>query len=135
MSEHPSALPVNTREHLYAVRYDVTWYLPGEDDSPCEGARHHSPRPLFTVHSPLVRREWWPEFRSAGFVMAPKASLCGTCRDNLDILLQMLHHADGDLDWEIRREFGNNIRALAKRGWEWFEAHRPVEAADSPTKG
>lgn len=50
---------------------------------------------------------------------APRANLCGTCRDNLFVLLTMLHATNGDLDWGIHREFGNTIRALAMKGWQY----------------
>lgn len=127
-------LPPNTHDHLYGSGPEITWSLPGDDGIPCEGAKFHSPRPLFTEEVALVRPDWWPGVNTAP-PGAPRASLCGTCRDNLDILLQMLHHADGALDWEIRREFGNDLRALAKRGWEWFAERRPAEQPDSPPKG
>ena len=127
MSE--SLLPPNTREHLYKAG---SWRLPGSDESPCEGAKFHSPRPMFTEHVSLVKREWWPEDHPyATWVWAPKADLCGVCRDNLDILLQMLHATNGDLPWPVRREFGNVLRALAERGWAWFAERRP-EVTDGP---
>lgn len=126
-----SLLPPHTREHLYRG----SWVLPGADDFACEGAKYHSPRPLFVSDTSLVSRKWWPEDSPhATWVMAPRAWLCGTCRDNLDILLQMLHTGDGDLAWAIRREFGNEIRALATKGWKWFDEHRPAGVATSPTK-
>lgn len=126
-------LPPHTAERLYG---GGTWYLPGADDQPCEGAKYHSPRPLFTRSTPLVQRRWWAEDSTeAHWVYAPSAWLCGTCRDNLSILLQMLHAADGDLEWEIRREFGNEIRALALRGWEWFSKRRPAQPGEPAQKG
>lgn len=121
-----TGLPTNTERFLYA---GGTWSLPGEDDTDCEGAKFHSPRPLFVINTPLVLEEWWPEdSEHAYWAWAPRAGLCGTCRDNLNILLQMLYATDGDLDWAIRREFGNTLRALAKRGWDWWIEHRPAEA-------
>lgn len=124
-----SGLPPNTERFLYA---GGDWSLPGEDDSVCEGAKFHSPRPLFVQHTPLVLREWWPETSEhAYWVWGPRAALCGVCRDNLNILLQMLHATDGDLDWAIRREFGNNLRALAHKGWSWFVDHRPALDAEA----
>lgn len=119
-----STLPPNTDRVLYG---GGTWKLPGEDGEECEGAAYHSPRPLFTQHTPLVLREWWPEHTQQAFwTRAPRASLCGVCRDNLNILLQMLHATNGKLDWEVRREFGNQLRALAMKGWHWFDEHRPA---------
>ena len=115
-------LPPHTHEHLYR---EGSWRLPGTDDMKCEGSIFHSPRPLFTHDISLAPREWWPEDHPvAEWVAAPRVWLCGTCRDNVEILLQMLHAAEGQLDWEIRREFGNTVRALAVRGWEWFRENR-----------
>jgi len=101
------------------------------------GAAFHSPRPLFTTSVPLVRPEWYqPRItRDAPWVAGPYANLCGTCRDNLTILLQMLYESDGTLDWSVRREFGNGIRALAIKGWKYFADHRPANPAAAPTKG
>lgn len=126
-----SSLPANTRALLYGE--GGTWHLPGEDDHPCEGAAFHSPRPLFTKSTSLVLADWWGErpMRDAPWVFAPDAWLCGTCRDNMTILLQMLHATDGELDWAIRREFGNNLRALAMKGWAWFAEHRPANQSVS----
>lgn len=126
-----SNLPQHTERFLYG---GGDWSLPGEDDSRCEGAAFHSPRPLFTKHVMLVKPEWFgPEPQFAYWTMAPRASLCGVCRDNLDILLQMLHATDGQLDWPIRREYGNDLRRLALRGWKWFAEHparpAPVESS------
>lgn len=121
------SLPEHTREFLYA---GGDWKLPGADDQRCEGAAFHSPRPLFVRDVSLVLPEWWgdnPE--QAYWAWAPKVWLCGTCADNVNILLQMLYATDGNLDWAIRREFGNALRALAKRGWDWFVDHRPEESA------
>lgn len=115
-----SLLPVHTRE----VVTSGTFVLPGTDAEHCEGAEYHSPRPLFVRATPLVRADWWPDNDRAAVATAPTAHLCGTCRDNLDLLLQMIHAADGLLDWRARREFGNKIRALASRGWTYYEAHR-----------
>lgn len=124
------SLPPNTHDYLYR---EGSWSLPGYDDGECEGATFHSPTPLFVHDTLLVLRAWWPEdCEHAYWVWAPKALLCGTCRDNLTILLQMYHRAEGNLPWEIRREFGNKIRALAHKGWDWFSTHRPAESVGLP---
>jgi hypothetical protein len=124
-------LPQHTEALLYGAAargIDVTWRLPGEDGQTCEGAAHHSPTPLFTKWTSLVLRSWWPEDATyPWWDMGPHADLCGTCRDNLNILLQMLHATEGHLDWEIRREFGNRLRALAERGWEWFAKQPKIQ--------
>lgn len=70
----------------------------------CEGAKFHSPQPL-QVHPVLLSDGSW-------------ANLCGTCRDNLSILRDLLAANSGTLPWSVRREFGNLIRALALRGME-----------------
>lgn len=122
--EHGSRLPPHTAARLYG---GGSWKLPGEDSEPCEGSAHHSPRPLFTQPTRLVLERWFTTIPHGKqmWLLAPDAWLCGTCRDNLNILLQMTYAAGGDLEWEIRREFGNTIRALATKGWEWFVEHRP----------
>lgn len=131
--EHGSLLPPHTAEMLYG---GGSWRLPGDDTEGCEGSIFHSPRPLFTQNTRLALREWWPEdYPVAAWVWAPSAELCGTCRDNLNILLQMLHATNGDLDWAVRREFGNTLRALATKGWKWFEENRPADPDPAPTKG
>lgn len=110
------ALPPNTSRLLYS---GGTWKLPGDDDIACVGAKFHSPTPLFTDSVRLVPRSWvtHPGF----FALAEHAvPLCGTCRDNLAILQQIFKARDGDVPWEVRREFGNEIRALAVRGWKLF---------------
>ena len=126
-----SPLPPNTSAMLYSSGGD--WVLPGQDDEPCEGAAFHSPRPLFTHDTPLVLKTWWSEEQQWMQTRAPQANLCGTCADNLNILLQMLHATVGDLDWEVRREFGNTLRALALRGWEWFASKRPARVNEPTT--
>lgn len=109
------SLPPNTA----AVLRHGEWDLPGDTSTECEGAVFHSPRPLFTEPTSLVPSSWMLDG-------GPEATLCGTCRDNLSVLLQMLYASDGSLDWAVRREFGNGIRALAIRGWKYFADHRPV---------
>ena len=74
--------------------------LPGiAADAACQGAKHHSPRPL------LLREVALPDGRNA--------LLCGTCADNLETLVHLLRTAHGPLPWPLKREFGNQIRALA----------------------
>lgn len=42
----------------------------------------------------------------------------------------MLHSTNGELEWKVRREFGNDLRALALTGWAWLsEQERPDETA------
>jgi hypothetical protein len=74
--------------------------LPGRPatDEPCEGAKFHSPTPLI-LHDVHL---------SNGRVV----SLCGCCRDNADVLAALLAQFAQDLEWPVRREFGNKLRAL-----------------------
>lgn len=99
------------------------WDFPGVATKPCQGAKYHSPTPLFTTQVALVPLAWSEDAHKASATVW----LCGTCRDNLDILQQMLYAAEGRLDWHIRREFGNDLRALAVKGWRTF-----VETLDLP---
>lgn len=96
-------------------------HLPGRPGVDCEGARFHSPTPLFTAEVALCPVEW-----GAVPSGAPTAMLCGTCRDNLLLLQRLLGAYGGGLAWEVRREFGNDIRRLAYAGWEAFSALRVV---------
>lgn len=70
-------------------------------DVQCEGSVHHSPTPL------VVKQVMLPDGHT--FVW-----LCGTCADNLSVLLWLMESAEGVLPWPVRREFGNRIRALAE---------------------
>lgn len=73
--------------------------LPGEsaDDRICEGARFHSPTPLRMYRVTVGEREVW---------------LCGSCKDNLAVLLLLEEKGRDDLPW--RRGFGNQLRALVR---------------------
>lgn len=86
------------------------WYVTS-GTMECEGAKFHSPHPLVLRDVPP-----WPGLRvtdeSQCFV------LCGTCADNLGVLQELYEAYDGDVPWPVRREFGNQIQALAKAGWE-----------------
>lgn|SRR4051794_36286744 len=67
------------------------------DKGGCEGARFHSPTPLVLYEVKVGKR---------------KVLLCGACRDNLAVLSNLHNIHDGALPWNVRREFGNQIRAL-----------------------
>lgn len=107
-------VPQHLRDLLYA---SGSWRLPGEDDAECEGATFHSPRPMFVQDTRLVPYEWLHEEGINPGVAPKSAWLCGTCRDNLAILQQVLKATGGDVPWEVRREFGNTVRRLAVQGW------------------
>jgi hypothetical protein len=65
----------------------------------CQGAKFHSPNPL-EVHRVLIRQA--------------SVYLCGTCRDNLSLLQDLLKAEGGSIDWVVYREFGTRIRDLAR---------------------
>lgn len=104
-------LPSNLSDLLVGSDVD----LPGDatvgNGHQCEGAKYHSPSPLVVHRVPLVddplqsRPEHW-------------VFLCGTCEDNLNVLMSVLRLCEGDVPWPVRREFGNLIRSVAERGWE-----------------
>lgn len=107
-------VPQHLRGLLYA---SGSWRLPGEDDTECEGAHFHSPRPMFVHDVRLVPYEWLTEHGINPGVVTLRAWLCGTCQDNISILQQVLKANGGSVPWEVRREFGNTIRRLAVQGW------------------
>lgn len=78
------------------------------DDRMCVGARFHSPQPLL-LHE--VDLDVWSGRKGE------QVFLCATCRDNLSVLQDLLKEHNGILPWKVRREFGNQIRALGMRGW------------------
>lgn len=117
MSE--SNLPPNLHALIHS---GGDWMLPGITDEQCQGARHHSPRPMAVHDVLLVLPGWWADAdpRSTPWADAPRAYVCGTCHDNLIIMLRVLHATNGQAEWALRREFGNDLRALARRGWAWY---------------
>lgn len=97
--------PRLVREALSETGFSV----PGQrltDEAVCEGAKHHSPTPLMVKEVSLSP--------SGG---GTTAMLCGTCADNLAVLQHLLSQHGGEMQWPLRREFGNLIRALAEKGW------------------
>jgi len=97
---------------------DVTIEVPRagrftRDEVECLGARFHSPSPLVVVEVPLA-----PDG------VGETAWLCGTCSDNLAVLQALLREYDGNVEWPVRREFGNAVRALALKGWEDYVGRR-----------
>lgn len=82
-------------------------------DDRCEGAKFHSPNPLLVIEVPIVDPDW-PGATTVG----PTAWICRTCFDNLRVYRHLLGECDGQLAWPIRREFGNQIRALGDKGWQ-----------------
>lgn len=65
----------------------------------CQGSKFHSPRPTIVHPFPMPR------------VPGEIIYLCGTCRDNALLLLQL--QRQGEVPWPVKRCFGNIIRAVA----------------------
>ena len=86
------------------------------DGHACQGARFHSPTPL------VLTRVWiTPEpLESARDSNVLQVMLCPTCAANLRVLQRLLVATKGELPWKVRREFGNDLRLLAMKGWERF---------------
>lgn len=83
--------------------------LPSGFSEECVGAKFHSPTPRVTRVYDLAQ--------GAGLVDEGDAAkdpvrLCAVCHDNLIIFLMLVR---GGCDWEVKRQFGNRIRGLAKR--------------------
>lgn len=89
--------------------------LPGifQDGVSCDGSEYHTPNPLLVHRYQLTADLVLTAESTTGRVML----LCGTCADNLRVLLTLLRSADGVLPWEVRREFGNKIRQLGMTAW------------------
>jgi hypothetical protein len=88
-------------------------------DESCAGARFHSPSPLTVEEVPLS-----PDEDSNG----PAVLLCPTCAANLAVLKALLWETNGILPWPVRRDFGNQLRALAFRGWAWYSSQENSHA-------
>jgi len=86
-----------------ALSTDPIWAAPKITafDSGCQGSRHHSPTPL------LLHEVTLPGGRTV--------MLCGICEDNLAVLVHLMDSSETALPWPLLREFGNEIRALAKK--------------------
>lgn len=93
----------------------------------CEGAKFHSPNPLVLYYEPIVPTSVWSDCPDDAHVW-----LCGNCRANLAVYISLLVEHQGVLEWPVRREFGNRIRALGERGWELYRA-RTVQIGSPAT--
>lgn len=96
------------------------WHWPGAADQPCAGAKFHSPTPLFTHDVRLLPVQWFIDASIVPSMAVPSAWLCGTCKDNVALLQQIIYRNKGDVPWAVRREFGNELRRLAFSGWSVF---------------
>ena len=77
----------------------------------CQGSRHHSP-------TPLVARPHIPsQVLGSGLVDDETWLLCGTCWDNLCVYLSVLTAYNGGAPLQVRRDFGNGVRAIGDRVW------------------
>ena len=65
----------------------------------CQGSKFHSPTPL------VVRRVT---------INSRSIFLCGTCQDNVQLLLDLGSVEDSPLPWVVLREFGTKIRDLVR---------------------
>lgn len=75
--------------------------LPGEPtrEHECQGAKFHSPRPMLVHPFKVDQRTVY---------------LCGTCADNVQVLLALLTAHEGDVPWVVKRCFGNLVRSVAE---------------------
>lgn len=93
--------------------------LPGvlaESPVSCEAAKHHSPRPLI-VNEYRVLKDGLESIHSVTDEPGT-AWMCGTCADNVRVALALFEAHGGVLPWQVRREFGNLVRAIAQRPFE-----------------
>lgn len=100
--------------------------LPGtlNTEDLCEGARFHSPNPLLVVEVTIVDPSW------PGVVtLGDRVWLCRNCADNLRVYQRLLGQFSGNLEWPVRREFGNMIRAIGDRGWKHYCGDLEVSSA------
>lgn len=108
MASLPPRVPDNLDEMLSALNLAA----PGRwaDGEPCEGAKYHSPMPLVLHLVSLHPTDHTNRSR--------EALLCAVCIDNLRTLQRMQVATDNNIPWTVLREFANQVRALARRGWE-----------------
>jgi len=83
-------------------------------DRACEGARFHSPTPLVLTEVALA-----PDGEGT------TVKLCGLCADTLAVFQALLVAHQGIVHWQVRRDFGNVLRALAMTGWEDYCSRHP----------
>lgn len=89
----------------------------------CEGSVYHSPRPL------LVHRYDLSDPFDGLLMRIPQDAesdrsvrLCGTCVDNLGLYLTMLLTYAGAPPEAVKRDFGNPIRSLGDRSWDYWSS-------------
>lgn len=112
-----------TITRIAQVIEEAPGYVPGTSEwlkgHPCEGSKFHSPVPL------LVRRHYLSDLMAMidpGIVEPIQEEplyLCSTCQDNLAVYLTVFYAYDGVIPKMVRRDFGNLIRDLGDRAWEY----------------
>lgn len=76
-------------------------------EHPCEGTKFHSPTPLTTQAVMMGDREVY---------------LCPTCTANIAVYVHLSQIAPDKITWPVKREFGNQIRALGTQQIKaWFD--------------
>jgi hypothetical protein len=81
----------------------------------CEGSKFHSPTPLICTKVDLR------DLAENADVPSDPVWLCGVCSANLLIFVRLMTATEGDLEWEVRREFGNRIRDLGMKAWGYHK--------------
>lgn len=105
-------------QHTINLLIEQNIEAPGNFFTKCEGSVHHSPTPMFVVSVPTIPSKW-SELLSQRCDMV---NLCGICRDNLAALQDILLATGGNVPWEVRRKFGNEIRRIGCDSWETYTA-------------
>lgn len=112
-----------TIQRIAQVISEAPGWVPGTSDwlkgQPCEGSKFHSPKPL------LVRPHYLSDAMAlivpeeVALIKEELLHLCSTCSDNLSVYLTILFAYDGVIPKMVRRDFGNTIRDLGDRAWEY----------------
>lgn len=92
----------------FAAFVGMQW---SDGQASCEGAKYHSPTPLVLWRVSLHPKRRYDHEDDAAW-------LCANCVANLRVLQSLQVAMNGEVPWPIQREFANQIRALARRGWE-----------------
>lgn len=93
--------------------HGVTDRAGGAVGVPCEGSKFHSPTPLLCTKVDLR------ELVENAEAPSDAVWLCGVCAANLRIFVLLMVSTEGDLEWGVRREFGNRIRDLGMKVWTY----------------
>lgn len=89
-------------------------------DVRCACVAAHSPLPVdIQVH------HVWPLAWGGPDVATNRVPLCPTTHASVHWLLRAYQRAGGEPAWEVRRRVGPYARALAKQGWDAYQASRP----------